>query len=92
MPQNPESGRDTSDDPCDSGTYASQIQGDLSQIATTIGGKLDAKWNIQTPRRLTVWGLLSEDWKPPVSYSFTVTTRNILESIYRGNCPDVGTM
>lgn len=53
-PQNTNSGQNTSVDPCDSGTYASEIQSDLSQIATAMGGRLDAKWNIQTPRRLTV--------------------------------------
>jgi len=41
------------EDPCDS-KYAPEVQRDLSQIATTIGGKLDAKWKIQVPTGLSV--------------------------------------
>jgi RHS repeat-associated protein len=54
VPQNTDSGQNSSDDPCDSGKYASELQGDLGQIAHTIGGTLDANWNIHGPRRLTV--------------------------------------
>ena len=54
FPQNSNTARNLENDPCDSSVHGAAIQSDLSEIAKTIGGKLDAKWNIRTPRGLTV--------------------------------------
>jgi hypothetical protein len=44
VPQNTNTAKDLENDPCDSSIHGAAIQSDLSLIATTIGGKLDANW------------------------------------------------
>jgi len=48
----PEPAPSLQEDPCDS-KYAPEVERDISQIATTSGGRLDAGWKIRVPRGLS---------------------------------------